>query len=83
MRELASSGARSKGGSPRRKYSRLQSHAWSFSCLARFARRTKKKERLLVVSTIETKKGWNNFFQVSIYVHPLKQMTGNSFSAKI
>ena len=52
-------------------------------CLARFARRSKKEERLLVVSTIETKKGWNNFFQVSIYVHSLKQMTGNSFSAKI
>ena len=29
--------------------SRLQSRAWSFACLARFARRTKKKERLLVV----------------------------------
>ena len=28
--------------------SRLQSRAWSFACLARFARRTKKKERLLV-----------------------------------
>ena len=25
------------------------SHAWSFTCLGRFARRTKKKERLLVV----------------------------------
>ena len=62
MRERASSGARSEGGSPRRKYSCLQSHAWSFSCLARFARRAKKKERLLVVSTIETKKGWPNFF---------------------
>ena len=29
--------------------SRLQSSAWSFACLGRFARRTKKKERLLVV----------------------------------
>ena len=28
---------------------RFQSRAWSFLCLARFARRTKKKERLLVV----------------------------------
>ena len=27
----------------------LQSRAWSFACLARFARCTKKKERLLVV----------------------------------
>ena len=38
--------ARSEGGgSP---VLRLQSRAWSFLCLARFARRTKKKERLLV-----------------------------------
>ena len=29
--------------------SRFQSRAWSFACLGRFARRTKKKERLLVV----------------------------------
>ena len=29
--------------------SRLQSRAWSFACLGRFARRTKTKERLLVV----------------------------------
>ena len=29
--------------------SRLQSRAWSFACLGRFARRTKKEERLLVV----------------------------------
>ena len=29
--------------------SRLQSRAWSFACLGRFGRRTKKKERLLVV----------------------------------
>ena len=29
--------------------SRHQSRAWSFACLGRFARRTKKKERLLVV----------------------------------
>ena len=28
---------------------RLQSRAWSFACLARFTRRTKIKERLLVV----------------------------------
>ena len=41
-------GARSEGGGfP---VLRLQSRAWSFLCLARFARRTKKKERLLVVS---------------------------------
>ena len=33
--------------------SRLQSRAWSFTCLARFARWTKKKERLLVVSSKE------------------------------
>ena len=39
-------GARNEGsGSP---VLRLQSRAWSFLCLARFARRTK-KERLLVV----------------------------------
>ena len=39
--------ARSEGGgSP---VLRLQSRAWSFLCLARFAWRTKKKERLLVV----------------------------------
>ena len=50
--------ARSEGGSPRRKksffcrtspVSRLQSRAWSFTCVRRFARRTKKKERLLVL----------------------------------
>ena len=35
-----------EGGSPS---SRLRSRAWSFACLGRFARRTKKKERLLVV----------------------------------
>ena len=29
--------------------SRLQSRAWSFACLERFARRTKKKEKMLVV----------------------------------
>ena len=29
--------------------SRLQSRAWSFACRGRFARRTKKRERLLVV----------------------------------
>ena len=28
--------------------SRLQSRAWSFACLGRFARRTKEKERLLI-----------------------------------
>ena len=33
----------------RNEVSRLQSRVWSFACLARFARRTKKKERLLVV----------------------------------
>ena len=32
-----------------REVSRLQSRAWSFACLGGFARRTKKKERLLVV----------------------------------
>ena len=45
--------ASNEGGSPRRSraspFSRLQSRAWSFACLGRFARRTKKKERLLVV----------------------------------
>ena len=35
--------------------SRLQSRAWSFSCIARFLRRTKKKERLLVVSLLVSK----------------------------
>ena len=35
--------------------SRLQSHGWSFACLERFARRTKKKERLLVVYWTDTK----------------------------
>ena len=40
-------GARSEGGgSP---VLRLQSRTWSFLCFARFARRTKKTERLLVV----------------------------------
>ena len=38
--------AREKRGLP---VSRLQSRAWSFACLGRFARRNKKKERLLVV----------------------------------
>ena len=33
----------------RNEVSRLQSRVWLFACLARFARRTKKKERLLVV----------------------------------
>ena len=37
--------ARTEGGSP----TRLQSRAWSFTCLGRFARRTEKKEKLLVV----------------------------------
>ena len=32
---------------------RLQSRAWSFACLGRFARRTKKKERLLVVYILQ------------------------------
>ena len=31
--------------------SRLQSRAWSFACLRRFVRRTKNKERLLIVYT--------------------------------
>ena len=31
---------------------RLQSRAWSFTCLTRFARWTKKKERLLVVYSL-------------------------------
>ena len=52
-----SGSARNKGGSQIRKkralffrassVSRLQSRVWSFSSLARFRRRTKKKERLL------------------------------------
>ena len=33
----------------RHEVSSLQSHAWSFACLGRFAQRIKKKERLLVV----------------------------------
>ena len=33
--------------------SRPQSRAWSFACLGRFARRTKKKERLLVVYILQ------------------------------
>ena len=33
----------------KRDFSRLQSLAWSFSCLERFSRKKKKKERLLVV----------------------------------
>ena len=46
--------ARNEGGSRRRKeraspVSRLESSAWSFACLSRVARRTKKKKRLLVV----------------------------------
>ena len=52
--------AKNEGGGPRRKrgwpllfraspISCLQSRAWSFACLARFARRTNKKERLFVV----------------------------------
>ena len=32
--------------------SRLQSRGWSFACFGRFARRTKKKERLFVVKNI-------------------------------
>ena len=32
--------------------SRLQSRTWSFSCLARFTRRTKKNKRLLKVFTV-------------------------------
>ena len=45
--------------------SRLQSRAWSFTCPGRFARRTKKKERLLVVY-----KSWTslNFY---FYAQPL------------
>ena len=38
--------SRDEGGDP---VSRLPSRAWSFSCLERFARRGKKKERLPVV----------------------------------
>ena len=37
---------RSEGAYP---VSRLQSRAWLLACLARFARRNKEKERLLVV----------------------------------
>ena len=39
----------SKGYPLRASVSRLQSHAWLFACLMRFARRAKKKERLLEV----------------------------------
>ena len=52
--------------------SRLQLRAWSFACLGRFARRTKKKERLLVVYSHSTpvnlltdylyKRGYNRYF---------------------
>ena len=38
-----------RGRQPEKKKERLQSRAWSFACLGRFALRTKKKERLLVV----------------------------------
>ena len=36
-------------GDPSARGGELQSRAWSIACLGRFARRTKKKERLLVV----------------------------------
>ena len=45
-RETRAAAQEEKRASP---VSRLQSRAWSFACLGRFARRTKKKERLLVV----------------------------------
>ena len=38
-----------RGRQPAYPVSGLQSRAWSFACLERFVRRTKKKERLLVV----------------------------------
>ena len=40
---------REEGGSSASPVSRLGSRAWSFACLGRFARWTKKKERLLGV----------------------------------
>ena len=45
-------------GDPSARGGELQSRAWSFACLGRFARRTKKKERLLVV---QAKKGELSF----------------------
>ena len=45
-RETRAAAQEEKRASP---VSRLQSCAWSFACLGRFDRRTKKKERLLVV----------------------------------
>ena len=39
--------------------SRLQSRAWSFACLRRFARRTKKKERLVVVYPLISHNAFN------------------------
>ena len=42
----------------RRPVLRLQSWAWSFACLVRFARWTKKKERLLVVYSLFPRVKW-------------------------
>ena len=51
--------------------SRLHSRGWSFACLGRFARRTKTKERLLVVCT---KNSWADarFYRRSYRSLPLK-----------
>ena len=45
-RETRETRATAREASP---FSRLQPCAWSFSCLATFARRTEKKEKLVVV----------------------------------
>ena len=44
--------ARARAAKPRDARNALKSRAWSFACLARFARRTKKKERLLLVKAL-------------------------------
>ena len=46
---------KNEGGSPSSPVSHLQSREWSFECLARFARRTKTRERLLLVQCNHTK----------------------------
>ena len=49
VRRVHARARRNKRGEKRASpVSRLQSPAWSFACLARFARQTKKNERLLV-----------------------------------
>ena len=51
--------------------SRLQSRAWSFACLRRFARRTKKTERLVVVYLLICHNAFNaKFLQSYRMSHP-------------